>query len=165
MPHFGPGGRSPLTSGRCRRTSGRRHRITQRKMPSCGRQFDRCHSLVEAGHSPVAGPPVPAASTVSRGNSPAIASELDVGDLARAGCGVAARGEGSIAGIRQSGAAPHHKAGPPHGSNLQLRLPASSSPAPMTIAPTPAHTGMLTVSLSFTDISIGPTFASCVSLV
>ena len=78
-------------------------------------------------------------------------------------------------------AVPHHKAGPPFALNmsrrmdkvipgnpsryLQARRPASSSPAPITMAPMPAHTGTFTVSLSFTDNSMGPTFASCVSLV
>ena len=51
------------------------------------------------------------------------------------------------------------------GSDQTRRPPVSSSPAPITMAPMPAHCGMFTVSLSFTENSTGPTFASCVSLV
>jgi hypothetical protein len=47
----------------------------------------------------------------------------------------------------------------------RLLPPTSSNPHPITIAPTPAHTGTLIVSLSFTAIWNGPIFASCVSLV
>jgi hypothetical protein len=51
------------------------------------------------------------------------------------------------------------------GTDQARRPPASSSPAPITMAPMPAHCGMFTVSLSLTENSTGPTFASCDSLV
>ena len=44
-------------------------------------------------------------------------------------------------------------------------LRTNSRTTPATIAPTPAQMGMFTVSLSLTESSIGPSLASCVSLV
>jgi tetratricopeptide (TPR) repeat protein len=50
-------------------------------------------------------------------------------------------------------------------AQILRRPPVSSSAPPTTIAPTPAHSGMLTVSFSSTESSTGPICVSCVSLV
>lgn len=54
--------------------------------------------------------------------------------------------------------------GPEPSAHL-LPLPTTSSTPPRAISPTPAQVGTLTVSLSFTASSMGPSVASWVSLV
>jgi len=49
--------------------------------------------------------------------------------------------------------------------SLRLLPPSSNSAAPIAMAPAPAQAGMLTVCLSFTDISIGPIVISWVFFV